>query len=197
MRRKLFYILVDNSGSIDMDIALEEINKLIAYMREDPYLFETVYLRIESNTQEICPLCDLYQIQGARFSIAIDKDRDVNMGIHSLIEKFESEFKKTTMKQKGDWMPTMLIYSNNVPNINDISPRAMKYFAERIFIFNTEGEEKSSPNDGFLRFRIDKNKYYFNRIGDIRIGTDVEKHIDGISYPSGEDFYYSDKISNI
>jgi uncharacterized protein YegL len=119
LRRLPVYLLLDCSASMSGE-AIEAtrmgVNALVTDLRTDPQALETAYLSVItfSNTaQQVSPLTELMSFQEptleARGATALGEALKV------LDQCIESEVRKSTPTQKGDWKPLVFLMTDGQP----------------------------------------------------------------------------------
>lgn len=119
MRRLPVYLLLDTSGSMygePIEAVKNGVQTLISALRNDPHALETVYLSIitfNSTAQQVSPLTELADFQQPN----IDAGGCTALGeaLELLSQKMDSEIKKTTREEKGDWRPLVFIMTDGEP----------------------------------------------------------------------------------
>ena len=116
MRRLPVYILIDTSTSMrgePIEAVKMGINTLLDSLCKDPYALETVCLSVityNSVAEQVLPLTEVYKV---RFPDIIAKGRSVlGEALLLLSEKVDSEVRKNTPSQKGDWKPLLFLLSD-------------------------------------------------------------------------------------
>jgi len=116
MRRLPVYLLIDTSGSMygePIESVKNGLQTLLSSLRQDPYALETAFLSvIEFNTQanQLVALTDLMSFQAPEL-----KPQGVTAlgeALTVLADKVNTEVKKTTLEEKGDWRPLVFIFSD-------------------------------------------------------------------------------------
>src|SRR2546426_76082 len=119
LRRLPVYLLLDCSASMSGE-AIEAtrmgVNALVTDLKTDPQALETAYLSVItfSNTaQQVSPLTELMSFQEptleARGATALGEALKV------LDQCIESEVRKSTPTQKGDWKPLVFLMTDGQP----------------------------------------------------------------------------------
>ena len=118
-RRLPVYLLLDCSGSM-MGEPIEAVRQggkaLLSELRGDPQALETAYLSVitfDSQARQIIPLTELMAF----------KEPEINAGgatalggaLNVLIDCVNSEVRKSTETQKGDWRPLVFILTDGSP----------------------------------------------------------------------------------
>lgn len=116
MRRLPVYILIDTSSSMrgePIEAVRTGINALIDSLCSDPYALETVCLSIityNSQAEQIVPLTEVYKFRTPEL---VAKGRSaMGEALLLLSERVDTEVRKTTPEQKGDWKPLMFLLSD-------------------------------------------------------------------------------------
>lgn len=118
-RRLPVYLLLDCSGSMmgePIEAVRQGVKALLSELRGDPQALETAYLSVitfDSHARQIIPLTELMSF----------KEPEINAGgatalgdaINVLIDCVNSEVRKSTETQKGDWRPLVFILTDGSP----------------------------------------------------------------------------------
>jgi uncharacterized protein YegL len=119
LRRLPVYLLLDCSASMSGE-AIEAtrmgVRALVADLKTDPQALETAYLSVitfSSTAQQVCPLTELMSFQEptleARGATALGEALKV------LNQCVDSEVRKSTPTQKGDWKPLVFLMTDGQP----------------------------------------------------------------------------------
>lgn len=122
LRRLPVYLLLDCSASMSGE-AIEAlrtgVKALISDLRTDPQALETAYLSVitfSSSAQQISPLTELITFQEplleARGATALGEALKV------LTQCIDTEVRKSTATQKGDWKPLVFLFTDGQPTDN-------------------------------------------------------------------------------
>jgi uncharacterized protein YegL len=119
MRRLPVYLLLDTSGSMagePIEAVKNGVQIMISSLRQNPQAIETAFLSVitfDSNAQQIIPLTDL-----ASFQMVDIKATGVTAfgeALKLVAHKIDTEVRKTTTEQKGDWKPLVFIMTDGIP----------------------------------------------------------------------------------
>jgi len=121
-RRLPVYLLLDCSASMSgepIEALRMGVKALIADLRTDPQALETAYLSVitfSSSAQQVNPLTELISFQEptleARGATALGDALKV------LSQCMDSEVRKSTPTQKGDWKPLVFLFTDGQPTDN-------------------------------------------------------------------------------
>lgn len=131
VRRLPVYLLLDCSGSMvgePIEAVKQGVKALISELRGDPQALETAYLSVitfDSSARQIMPLTELM----------LFKEPDIHAGgatalggaLNVLIDCINTEVRKSTETQKGDWRPLVFILTDGSPtDIEEFNHAAKK-----------------------------------------------------------------------
>jgi uncharacterized protein YegL len=119
LRRLPVYLLLDCSASMSgeaIEATRNGVKFLIADLKTDPQALETAYLSVitfSSSAQQVCPLTELMAFQEptleARGATALGEALKV------LEQCIDTEVRKSTPTQKGDWKPLVFLMTDGQP----------------------------------------------------------------------------------
>ncbi|MBD5641227.1 MAG: VWA domain-containing protein [Desulfovibrio sp.] len=122
MRRLPVYFLMDISDSM-VGEPIQAVEKGIASMveelRSDPYALETVFvsaLGFAGKAVELAPLTDICLFEPPR--LPIGSGTSLGEGLNLLMARIDSEVRKATASQKGDWRPIVFLFTDGAPTDN-------------------------------------------------------------------------------
>lgn len=118
-RRLPVYLLLDCSGSMmgePIEAVRQGVKALLSELRGDPQALETAYLSVitfDSQARQITPLTELMMF----------KEPELNAGgatalgraLNVLMDCVDTEVRKSTSTQKGDWRPLVFILTDGSP----------------------------------------------------------------------------------
>lgn len=119
MRRLPVYIVLDVSGSMTgepIEAVKNGLKTMISALRQDPYALETAHISVitfNHNADQVVPLTELAMFQEPQ--ITASGTTAVGAALSLLSDKIESEVKKTTSMQKGDWKPLVFFMTDGLP----------------------------------------------------------------------------------
>jgi len=130
VRRLPVYLLLDCSGSMvgePIEAVKQGVKALLSELRSDPQALETAYLSVitfDSSARQIIPLTELM----------LFKEPDITAGgatalggaLNVLIDCINTEVRKSTETQKGDWRPLVFILTDGSPTDIEEFNRAAK-----------------------------------------------------------------------
>jgi uncharacterized protein YegL len=118
-RRLPVYLLLDTSGSMmgePIEAVRQGLRALVADLRGDPQALETAYLSVitfSSNAQQVCPLTELLAFQEPELDAA--GPTSLGEALMLLEDCLETEVRKASEIQKGDWRPLIFLMTDGQP----------------------------------------------------------------------------------
>ena len=118
-RRLPVYLLLDCSGSMSgqpIEAVRQGVKALLADLRSDPQALETAYLSVitfNSSAQQVCPLTELMTFQEPNLDAS--GSTALGEGLRVLEHAIDTEVRKSTATQKGDWKPLVFLMTDGQP----------------------------------------------------------------------------------
>ncbi len=118
-RRLPVYLLLDCSGSMmgePIEAVKQGIKALLSELRGDPQALETAYLSVitfDSSARQVTPLTELLQFKEPEISAG--GATALGEALNVLMDCVETEIRKSTETQKGDWRPLVFILTDGSP----------------------------------------------------------------------------------
>ncbi len=119
VRRLPVYLLLDCSGSMmgePIEAVKQGVKALISELRSDPQALETAYLSVitfDSSARQVLPLTELMLFKEPE--IHASGATALGKALNVLIDCINSEVRKSTETQKGDWRPLVFILTDGSP----------------------------------------------------------------------------------
>lgn len=122
MRRLPVYFLLDTSGSMNGE-PIQALNNamsgMINSLRSDAQASETLWISVISfdrEIQEIVPLTELPSFQLPEIVCPPSGPTFTGKALEMLYDKVNSEIRKGTPTQKGDWRPLLFLFTDGKPS---------------------------------------------------------------------------------
>lgn len=130
-RRLPVYLLLDCSGSMmgePIEAVRQGIKALLSELRGDPQALETAYLSVitfDSQARQIIPLTELMQFKEPELHAG--GATALGSALEVLMDCVNTEVRKSTETQKGDWRPLVFILTDGSPTDTDAFHRAVEH----------------------------------------------------------------------
>ena len=122
MRRLPVYILLDTSGSMKGE-PIHSVNvglqSMLSALRQDPYALESVYISIitfDIEARVYLSLTPLEEIQIPEIEVPSSGATFMGAALELLAQEVETNVKKTTADEKGDWRPLIFLMTDGSPS---------------------------------------------------------------------------------
>lgn len=118
-RRLPVYLLLDCSGSMmgePIEAVRQGVKALLSELKGDPQALETAYLSVitfDSAARQVAPLTELMQFQKPQ--IKASGATALGGALNVLIDCVNTEVRKASPTQKGDWRPLVFILTDGSP----------------------------------------------------------------------------------
>lgn len=133
MRRLPVYFLLDTSGSMygePIQALNNALTGMINTLRQDPLALDSLWISIitfDRDVNELCPLTELAMFQLPEIYCPQSGPTHTGKALELLYSKVQSDIKKSTATQKGDWKPLLFLFTDGKPSdiqlYNEIAPK--------------------------------------------------------------------------
>ncbi|MBM3266384.1 MAG: VWA domain-containing protein [Candidatus Sericytochromatia bacterium] len=119
VRRLPVYLLLDTSGSMagePIEAVRQGVKALVADLKGDPTSLETAFLSVitfDDEARQVIPLTELTSFREP----SLDASGRTALGhaLSVLLDALDSEVRRTTSTQKGDWRPLVFLMTDGEP----------------------------------------------------------------------------------
>ena len=121
-RRLPVYLLIDTSGSMKgepIESVKVGLEAMVSSLRRDPFALESVNISIitfDKDVKQILPLTPLDELQLPQIDTPESGPTHTGQALQLLCEKVDSEIKKSSAEQKGDWRPLLFLMTDGKPS---------------------------------------------------------------------------------
>ncbi len=122
MRRLPVYFLLDTSGSMfgePIEALNNALSGMITTLRSDAQASETLWISIitfDKEVKEIMPLTDLPSFQLPEITCPQSGPTFTGKALDFLYDKLQTDIRKSTSEQKGDWKPLLFLFTDGKPS---------------------------------------------------------------------------------
>jgi uncharacterized protein YegL len=106
------------------------LSGMINTLRQDPQALDSLWISIitfDREVNEICPLTELAMFQLPEITCPQSGPTHTGMALELLYTKVQSDIKKSSENQKGDWKPLLFLFTDGKPSdiqlYNKIAPK--------------------------------------------------------------------------
>lgn len=121
MRRLPVYLLLDTSGSMKgepIESVKAGLQTMLSTLKQDPFALESVHISIITFDTEVKLLTGLSDLENFTIpEIVVPESGATHFGaaLELLCKCLDSDIRKTTPEQKGDWKPLLFIMTDGRP----------------------------------------------------------------------------------
>lgn len=124
MRRLPIYFVLDVSESMigePLQRMEQGIEKIVASLRQDPHSLETVFISLiafAGKAKALTPLVDLISFYPPK--IPVGGGTALGEALDVLMHEIDTQVKKTTFEERGDWEPVIFLITDGKPTDNPL-----------------------------------------------------------------------------
>lgn len=122
VRRLPVYLALDTSGSMRGE-PIQAVNvglqAMLASLRQNPFALESVYLSVitfDGKINEVLPMTALDKVVIPEIVCPESGPTFLGEALNFICTKADSEIRKSTAEQKGDWRPLLFIMTDGKPS---------------------------------------------------------------------------------
>src|SRR4051812_34602254 len=122
MRRLPVYFLLDTSGSMygePIQALNNALSGMISALRSDPQALDSLWLSIvtfDRDVKEMVPLTELATFQLPEITCPQSGPTHTGKALKLLFDKVQTDVRKGSASQKGDWKPLLFLFTDGAPN---------------------------------------------------------------------------------
>lgn len=122
MRRLPVYFLLDTSGSMygePIQALNNALSGMINTLRSDPQALDSLWISIitfDREVKEIAPLTELVSFQLPEIICPQSGPTHTGMCLETVYSKVNTDVRKGTETQKGDWKPLLFLFTDGKPS---------------------------------------------------------------------------------
>ena len=95
------------------------LQTMTSSLRRDPYALETVWLSVitfDLEAKVLVPLTELEQFSTPNLRAPETSPTNLGEALELLFKRYRLEIKKSTLQEKGDWLPLLLVMTDGKPS---------------------------------------------------------------------------------
>lgn len=122
MRRLPVYFILDTSGSMNGE-PIQALNNalrgMVNVLRSDPQALDSLWISIityDRDVKEVVPLTELVDFQLPEIFCPPSGPTMTGKALEFVAQKVDSEVKRSSADQKGDWKPLLFVFTDGKPS---------------------------------------------------------------------------------